>query len=57
MKCVHLFITYDPYYPYGCRALNFKSRNQPCLEVKASSGMDCQMYLPRSAANSRRARA
>lgn len=47
MKCEHHFITYDPQFPYGCRALGFKSRGQPCLEVRASSGMECQMFLPR----------
>ena len=47
MKCMHHFITYDPSFPYGCRALNFKSRTLPHLEVRAASGMDCQMFRPR----------
>jgi hypothetical protein len=42
--CLHHFITYDPRFPYGCRAMNFKSRIPPRDEVRAASGMDCQMY-------------
>jgi hypothetical protein len=50
MKCAHHFITYDPSFPYGCRAMNFKSRTLPHLEVRAASGMDCQMFRPRQTA-------
>lgn len=52
MKCVHHFITYDPKFPYGCRAMNFKIRVLPGLEVKSASGLDCQMFQ-RRAENSR----
>jgi hypothetical protein len=48
-KCAHYFITYDPRFPYGCRAMNFKSRVLPQNEVTSLTGMDCQMYQPRPA--------
>jgi hypothetical protein len=51
---VHYFITYDPRFPYGCRAMNFKSRTTPQTEVEAVSGLGCQMYQARQASNSRR---
>lgn len=45
--CAHHFITYDPSFPYGCRAMNFKSKRPPHLEVEAASGLPCQAYLAR----------
>jgi hypothetical protein len=47
-KCAHYFITYDPRFPYGCRAMNFKSRSLPQNEVEAASGMACQTFQARS---------
>jgi hypothetical protein len=41
---VHYFITYDQNFPYGCRAMNFKSRSVPCKEVESASGLPCQMH-------------
>ena len=43
--CAHHFITFDPQFPYGCRAMNFKSRGLPETEVRTASGMTCQMFL------------
>jgi hypothetical protein len=43
-SCQHFYITYDPQFPYGCRAAGFKSRWMPAKEMFASSGMDCQFY-------------
>jgi len=43
-NCVHHFITYDTHFPYGCRAMNFKSKRPPYLEVEESSGLPCQMW-------------
>ena len=45
--CVSFFVTYEPNFPYGCRAMGFKSREMPSLSVYASSGMACQMFSPR----------
>ena len=47
--CVHFFVTYQPGMPYGCRAMGFKSRNMPCVEVLAASGSPCQMRQSRNA--------
>jgi hypothetical protein len=46
-SCRHFYITYDPRFPYGCRAVGFKSRGVPAAEVRANSGMDCQFFAAR----------
>jgi hypothetical protein len=43
-SCLFFFITYDPQFPYGCRAARFKSRRMPSKEMSASSGIDCQFF-------------
>ncbi len=43
-SCLYFFITYDPQFPYGCRAARFKSRRMPSKEVFLSSGIDCQFF-------------
>jgi hypothetical protein len=43
--CKHYFITHDPQFPYGCRAVGFKSRVRPCREMTAHSEIDCQCFL------------
>lgn len=48
--CVHYYITYDPRHPYGCRAMNFKSKRNPALVVYESSGIICQLYTPKKKA-------
>ncbi|MDA8124409.1 MAG: uracil-DNA glycosylase [Deltaproteobacteria bacterium] len=37
-------MTYDPRFPYGCRAAGFKSRLLPSREMAASSGIACQCF-------------
>ena len=44
MKCRHHIITHDVNFPYACQAMGFKSRQLPCREVFASSGLDCQLF-------------
>jgi hypothetical protein len=44
-SCRHFYITYDPQFPYGCRAVGFKSRWMPAKGVYESSGMDCQFFV------------
>ena len=44
-SCSHFYITYDPPFPYGCRAVGFKSRRMPSQEMLASSGIDCQYFV------------
>lgn len=43
-NCLHFFITWDMKFPYGCKALNFKSKSIPSVDVKISSGIDCLKY-------------
>ena len=46
--CGHFYITYDPQFPYGCRAAGFKSRGMPSREMAANSGMACQFFLAKT---------
>lgn len=55
-QCAHYYITHDLILPYGCRALGFKSRIQPCLEVLAASGAQCQYFNARQHSTLRRER-
>lgn len=43
-SCRYFYITYDPQFPYGCRAARFKSRQMPSKEMSANSGIDCQFF-------------
>jgi hypothetical protein len=47
LKCEHLKITWEPAFPYACKAMNFKSGTVPSLEVFRSSGLPCQMFVPK----------
>jgi len=44
LSCRHFFITYDQYFPYGCRSAGFKSRLLPAKEMLANSGLECQFF-------------
>jgi hypothetical protein len=46
LSCVHLYVTWDPRFPRGCRALGFKSRELPCTAVAQASGQDCLYFEP-----------
>jgi len=43
-ECIHHYITHEASFPYGCRALNFKSKLKPCLEVLNASGNPCMAF-------------
>lgn len=47
--CAHYHITHDIRFPYGCRALHFKSARQPILDVVEASGQSCLYYRARTA--------
>ncbi|MCX8086885.1 MAG: hypothetical protein N3C63_08290 [Rhodocyclaceae bacterium] len=49
LRCKHYFITFDARFPYGCRAMGFKSQQLPCKEVEAASGLACQSFERRPA--------
>ncbi|WP_374327018.1 hypothetical protein [Azonexus sp.] len=45
--CRHYFITFDRHFPYGCRALEFRSAREPARDVLESSGQPCHYFLVR----------
>ncbi|PLS18393.1 uracil-DNA glycosylase [Bacillus sp. M6-12] len=44
MKCRHYYVTWDPKFPKGCRAFQFKTARLPSLEVLRSSGRPCLKF-------------
>ena len=42
--CKHYYVTWDKDFPYGCKAMGFKSRTYPAQEVRNASGMDCKLF-------------
>lgn len=53
IKCVHYFVTHDPTQPYGCRAMGFKSQQNPAAMVFASSGIECQIFKEKISNNTK----
>ena len=53
-NCKHFYITWDEFFPRGCKALRFKSREIPSVAVKRSSGMECQMLEEKKSPGLRR---
>jgi hypothetical protein len=48
-RCRHYYITHDVSFPYGCRALEFKSRGLPLQDVRQASGEHCLYFQPKAA--------
>ena len=47
-KCIHYYVTWDPKFPHGCRAMDFKSRRYPINEVRdIMSGENCLLFTTR----------
>ncbi|NPV05414.1 MAG: uracil-DNA glycosylase [Syntrophaceae bacterium] len=46
-ECRHFFITHEPAWPYGCKAMGFKSREMPSDAVLRNSGEPCLCREPR----------
>jgi hypothetical protein len=47
--CIHYFITWQVNFPHGCRAMGFKSRRLPLVEVRrVMQGKNCLAYKPKS---------
>lgn len=42
--CKHFFVTWDPKFPRGCRAFQFKTNQLPSTQVLAASGHPCLKY-------------
>lgn len=45
--CRHFAITHVPATPYACRAMGFRSRRLPALEVLRVDGHFCRSFAPR----------
>ena len=43
-KCEHFYITWDKRFPYGCRAMGFKTANIPSGDVCRASGEECLWF-------------
>ncbi len=43
-KCRLFYITWDKSFPYGCKAMNFKSKVLPSVEVYKASGTSCLKF-------------
>ena len=43
-RCVHYYITHEASFPYACRALGFKSKRKPHLDVMEASGKCCLAF-------------
>ena len=44
-KCNHYYVTWEPYFPHGCRAMDFKCKRLPINEVRiAMRGKDCLAF-------------
>lgn len=46
-RCQHYYITHDVRFPYGCRALGFKGKRPPMLDVVNASGESCLYFQAR----------
>ncbi len=46
--CIHLQITWQPQTPYACKAIGFRSKIIPSLEVFKNSGTQCMHFFPKS---------
>lgn len=45
IKCLYYYITWDKVFPYGCKAMGFKSPRIPAAVVKESSGQECLAFV------------
>ena len=48
LKCRYYQVTWDAQRPYGCRAHGFKTNRNPSVIVYESSGIECQLFEPKS---------
>ena len=43
-KCKFFYITWDKSFPYGCKAMGFKSKSLPGMITRQVSHSDCLSY-------------
>ncbi len=51
LRCRHFFVTWDKYFPRGCRAMGFKGKEIPSLFVSRTSGMACRAFEEKERTN------
>lgn len=55
--CTHFFITHQPAFPYGCRAMDFKSRRLPEEAVRSAlADLPCQSFTAKPVRRSKEER-
>jgi hypothetical protein len=54
IKCRYFRITWESRNPYACQAHGFKSHKNPALVVFESSGIECQLFEPKTTTKTRR---
>lgn len=54
LSCKNFYITWEKNFPYGCRAMDFKSARLPSLEVEEADGQQCLAHALKSGADSGR---
>ncbi len=47
LQCAYYHITWDVNFPHGCRAIGFKSKRRPQLDVLQNSGSSCLAFEQR----------
>lgn len=48
-RCIHYFVTWQVDYPHGCRAMEFKSRRLPMVDVRRTmQGKNCLAFKPKT---------
>ncbi|MDR3559955.1 MAG: uracil-DNA glycosylase [Negativicutes bacterium] len=47
MDCTHHYVTWDKVFPFGCRAMGFKSKAVPHLLTQQLSGEVCLSFVPK----------
>ncbi len=45
LDCRHYYVTWDRSFPHGCKAMGFKCKKSPAVQVREASGMNCQLFL------------
>ena len=53
-QCKFFYVSFDNNRPYGCRAMGFKSREMPSLEVFRADGSKCLSFRSRRRPYSRK---
>ncbi|OUM97504.1 MAG: uracil-DNA glycosylase [Thermobacillus sp. ZCTH02-B1] len=46
-RCRHYYVTWDPDFPRGCKAYEFKTHQMPSVVVFSSSGRPCLKFEPK----------